>query len=392
MRYSLPFILLILLGLPVQGQYALLSPTAQVEILTADPGGELYSAFGHCAFRIKDEQGRFDRIYNYGTFDFRTEGFYMKFARGKLPYFLSAEGPESFVDDYVRERRTVKSQVLDLTPAEVQAVYEYLENNRLPENKFYPYDFFFDNCATRERDVLQEVLDQKLDWNPWPEDSLGSLRDLLDIYLAERHWEDFGIDLLLGLPADQQADQRLSMFLPDYLHLAVERARVKTAAGWKPLVRENYTWVQPEEPLVIESGFLSPSRLFWGLFLLVLVLSIFVEASRPLWRILDMALFLTIGLLGLLMVFFWFLTDHQATHFNMNLIWALPTHVVFGILRLRRRNAPQFNYARWAIFWYGLAGIACLFIPQAFHAATLPIALLLVTRLLAVSKATLDRP
>ena len=389
-RHTLLLANLLLLFFPLTAQFGQLSPAAELHILTADPGAPLYSAFGHCAFRIVDENARFDRIYNYGSFDFNTPGFYQKFIQGKLPYFLAAESAPSFVRTYAGEGRAVQTQVLDLSPEDVQKVYVFLENNRLPENKFYPYDFFFDNCATRERDVLTDVLGENLDWNPWPEDSLGSLRDLLDIYLAERPWEDFGIDLVLGLPADRVADQQLSMFLPDYLYHSVARARIKKGGAWRPLVRNTETWVKPQQRFESESPTLTPKLVFWGLFVLTLAFSILVPARKPAARAFDFVFFLIVGLLGVLMLLFWTATNHQATYSNLNLLWAFPTYLVFAIQRLRRRNKGQRLHAQWALVATLIGALAYFFFPQPYNAATIPLILTLVVRLISVVAGTLD--
>lgn len=368
--------------LPVYSQYVQLSEEAEVHLLTADPGAELYSSFGHSAFRIVDPGKRYDRIYNYGTFSFNTPGFYMKFARGKLPYYLAGESVQGFVRLYGSEGRKVKAQVLNLKQSEVQQIYEYLENNLKPENREYPYDFFFDNCATRERDVLEQVFEDDLDWKPWPDDSLGSLRDLIDIYLAERSWPDFGIDLLLGLPADQQADQQLSMFLPDFLHDAFARAVVREGESWKPLVEREYMLVKPESTFVAKDGWLTPTIAMWGLFAIALILTIFLSGRSIPLRIFDFLFFLTLGLVAILILLLWFATDHDATHNNLNILWAHPLYLYIAFLRLFGKGSRQFNWARWNVFYLALFGLVSIFLPQGFHPAFLPLILTIALRFL----------
>ena len=131
-----------------------LSDRAEVSLLTCGPGTDLYATFGHSALQISDPVTGVDRVYNYGTFDFDTEGFYLKFTRGKLNYILSVSGFEYFLREYQYSGRWVYRQVLDLNPEQAQALFDYLEWNALPENREYKYDFFYDNCSTRIRDVL----------------------------------------------------------------------------------------------------------------------------------------------------------------------------------------------------------------------------------------------
>ncbi len=120
-----------------------LSPSAELSVITCGPSDEdLYATFGHSAFRIQDIPNKIDRVYNYGTFNFNTPNFYTKFVRGKLLYQLSAYDFSSFLYSYHQEERWVRGQVLDLTPEDVQKVFDFLENNAKPENRLYKYKFF----------------------------------------------------------------------------------------------------------------------------------------------------------------------------------------------------------------------------------------------------------
>ncbi len=366
----------------VSAQYDQLSAEAEVHLLTVDPGPELYSSFGHSAFRLIDPGRNYDHIYNYGTFSFNTPGFYMKFARGKLPYYLAGESVWDFVYLYESEGRNVKAQVLNLEQSEVQQIYEYLENNLKPENREYQYDFFFDNCATREKKVIEQVFGENVDWRPWPADSLGSLRELIDIYLAKQPWPDFGIDLVLGLPADQQADMHLSTFLPDFLHDAFDRAVIRDGENWKPLVKREYWLVKPGRPFVAEDSWFTPSVAMWGFFAIVLLLTSLLSADSLPLRIFDLLFFLTIGLLSVLILLLWFATDHDATQNNLNILWAHPLYLYLAGLRLFGSRTRQFNGARWDLFCLALFGLVSIFLPQGFHPALLPLLLAIVLRLL----------
>lgn len=127
----------------IQSNPIRLSDSAEISVITCGPGDEVYSAFGHSAFRIKDAENGLDKVYNYGTFDFDTPNFYGKFAQGNLLYLLGSYDFGRFVKTYYREGRWVKAQVLDISHSEVQACYDFLENNFLPENRAYLYDYFF---------------------------------------------------------------------------------------------------------------------------------------------------------------------------------------------------------------------------------------------------------
>src|SRR5205085_1968054 len=125
----------------------------QISLLTCGPGEELYSVFGHTAIRVK-EDSKFDIIYNYGTFDFDDPDFYTKFVRGKLPYSVSAENFNTFMYEYQVENRQVIEQILDLTCEEKEQLFLALRENSREENRYYRYQYLFDNCSTRPRDII----------------------------------------------------------------------------------------------------------------------------------------------------------------------------------------------------------------------------------------------
>ena len=220
-----------------------LSGTARISLMTVAPGAELYSTFGHSALRVFDPERGLDKIYNYGTFDFDQPNFYLNFVRGRLLYSLATESFRSFEYGNRLEQRQMKEQVLALRPDQKQRLFDLLEENATPANRDYLYDFFYDNCATRIRDVLQKATSDSLQWerNQLPEGT--TLRDLLGFYLTEHPWTQYGINLVLGKPTDRLADTYSSMFLPDYLHDAVSGARFLN--GQSLLFAEN---VGPDYP------------------------------------------------------------------------------------------------------------------------------------------------
>lgn len=134
-----------------------LSDSSRISLMTVAPGDFLYSTFGHSALRVFDPVNNIDRCYNYGTFDFDQPNFYLNFCRGKLLYSLDVEPGRHFVRGNLQDNRPMQEQVFDLGAAQRQRLFNLLETNALPENRSYKYDFFYDNCATRIRDIVQET-------------------------------------------------------------------------------------------------------------------------------------------------------------------------------------------------------------------------------------------
>ena len=178
-----------------------LSEGSKISLLTCSSGEELYSVFGHSAIRVNDPDNKIDLVYNYGTFDFSTSYFYFKFAHGNLNYMLASGQFRYFLPGYVMENRSVKEQILNLSQKERQKLFDAIIVNSQPENRNYRYDFFYDNCATRIRDIVlksiegQYVIDKESTHNM-------TMRQLYGQYLNKSLWTQFGIHLLLGMKAD----------------------------------------------------------------------------------------------------------------------------------------------------------------------------------------------
>lgn len=367
-----------LLQLTLVAQGSGLSPAAQVSVITCGPGTELYSTFGHSAFRIKDPVTGLDRVYNYGTFNFNTPNFYVKFARGKLLYELRAYNFGNFLRGYHEENRWVKEQVLDLKNDQIQQVYDFLENNAKPENRAYKYDFFYDNCSTKMMDVLEKVLGSDLVFDPNFEEAEYTHRQLIQMYLGDLPWSDFGIDLALGSVIDREIPSKAYMFLPDYVLQGVDASGIKESGKIKPLVKETNT-ILDSKPLINKGWSFTPFWLFTILAVAVILISIRDFKKRRRNKLLDYILFLFTGITGLVILLLWFATDHSATANNLNILWAFAPNLVFALILHQNRS----YYAHYMLFLLALLDlVAVLWIAriQVFSIALLPLLVLLNAR------------
>ena len=207
-------------------QEMVLSPLSKISLLTVGTGDELYSKFGHSAFRIQDPSIGVDRIYDYGGFDFDQPGFYLKFVQGKLNYRMSGYKTEGFIKSYELENRWVKEQTLNLTQAERNEIFAFLQNNYRKENRYYLYDFLFDNCATKIPEVLQKGLNDKLKFNYPHLEQTFTFRQLIHQSLDENAWATFGIDLALGSIIDRKATPWEHQFLPVYVYEQLKQTTI----------------------------------------------------------------------------------------------------------------------------------------------------------------------
>jgi hypothetical protein len=345
----------------------------RITLLTCAPGEELYSTFGHTAIRVQDSLAGVDAVYNYGTFEFAPD-FYSKFIRGKLLYSLSVEAFPDFLYTYQLESRSVVEQELQLSCAEKLKLYGALQINALEENRHYKYDFLFDNCTTRARDIIANNTASPVNFNNILPANVPSFRNLIHSYLDKGHepWSKLGIDILLGAKLDRKVTNLQSMFLPDYLLKGLDSARV----NGKHLVTVPSPVLTMPSPLA-NSDIFTPLVCFSLLFLVVLLLSL-KQSKRTARALLlfDFLFFFILGVAGLLLLFMWFGTDHTVTSNNYNLAWALPTHVVMAFF-IGKKRSWVLTYFK-AVFWLTITLIITwFFLPQQLNPALLPIALLI---------------
>ena len=141
----------------------ILPDTLQVSLLTCGPGTEVYELFGHTALRVKQQRpGGFDYVFNYGMFNFDVPGFIWRFTKGETDYCLGINDFPDFLLNYQFRESKVDEQVLNLTPIQSRALFEALLVNAMPQNRVYRYNFLFDNCATRPRNMVEMVLDNDI--------------------------------------------------------------------------------------------------------------------------------------------------------------------------------------------------------------------------------------
>ena len=163
LKFFLPLYLCCLIAF---SQTYRLTGESEIAVMTLGPyQPELYSAFGHTAIRVSDPGIGIDWVFNYGVFDFEQENFYLNFAKGKMVYQLGLAYYEPFRDLYIGEDRDVKEQYLNLTLEEKQEFFDFLMNNRKPENREYLYNYVYDNCATKVPDVLGEIFGDRIKYD-----------------------------------------------------------------------------------------------------------------------------------------------------------------------------------------------------------------------------------
>lgn len=370
-----------LISLVIMALTSAQAQTYRISLLTCDPGEDLYMAFGHSAIRVLNRADGTDYVFNYGTFNFNTPNFYGKFAGGKLDYMLSVSSYADFISTYHAEGRGVREQVLDLSHEQQQYMVEFLQVNYLPERRFYRYDFFFDNCATRIRDALDLVLGDDLVWNDQEVESRErTFRDLIDEYVLRIPWADLGIDLALGAVIDRDASPQEEQFLPEYMEASFARAQIQGDGPSRPLVKESRVILEFPKP---NEGFpaINPYWIFWAVAIGFTVITWLGYKRKRLFIGLDVGLFSILGLLGIVVCLLWFATEHSATKWNWNILWAFPGHLLLAV-GLASKNLKKWvrTYLLFALIMADAAVVFWILGWQSFHPSLIPLMLVVILR------------
>ena len=352
----------------------------RISLLTCTPGEELYSTFGHSGIRLYDSSRAIndhqDIVFNYGTFNFDDPGFYMKFIRGKLLYFVSAADFTEFKDEYQSTNRGITEQVLNLTGPEKIALEHFLFENIKEENKYYKYDFFFDNCTTRLRDIILQHKKNKAPLNAvMPEGT--RFRQAIHQYLDNnnQHWSKLGIDLLLGVPTDAVMTTAQSQFLPDNLMKAFDSTNTN-----HQLVLSTTNLYPIQHISSQDSSFFTPIVASGLLLFLIIVL----DLSKNRWAAaflqgFDGLLFFLTGAIGILLIFMWAGTDHIMTKGNYNLLWAWPTHAIAAYCINSKKQWVK-KYLLITAVGLVIVLLSWFFLPQQLNNSLILISLLLLFR------------
>jgi hypothetical protein len=379
MKLKLILPLLLAFSFFTNAQQLKLSNQAEISVLTIGPGTLLMDAFGHNGFRVRDRERMLDVVFNYGTFDFDTPNFYLKFAQGKLNYKLSHNSYDDFFQAYIAQNRSIDEQILDLTRTQKQQVFDFLLNNAKPENKYYLYDFFYDNCATKMKDVLKVSLNETLTFKQPNDFNPKTFRALIHEHVNRNSWGSLGIDIALGSVIDKRATPEEHMFLPKYIHVFFEKATFTNSN--KPIVKQPRLLYKKKEKSISNIFLMSPLMIFGLLGILILWITYqdYKKGARTIW--LDIGLFSITGFIGVILLLLWFATDHTATANNYNLLWAFPVNLLVVLQLLKKTPKRWFiKYLKFLIIMLCLLTLHWIIGVQVFAIGLIPLFLALLIR------------
>jgi hypothetical protein len=348
-----------------------------VYLITCGPGTETYSVYGHSALRIVIHEKHIDNVYNWGVFDYSTPHFAWKFAKGRLDYMLDTETLNGFLKEYYFEKRYVYSQKINLDAQETHKLTELINENLKPENIRYKYDFFYDDCSTRIRDLLEKSIGSKLKYPPVETGKIPTFRDLVSKYQNPYPWLKFGVDLIMGSTSDKKALFRDRMFLPIELKDELSESFIYRSDKMIPLLSNPVILLDFDPPVVKQKFLISPSFIFTMVIILILILTAVIKSLKII-RLIDILIYSVFSVLSILMVFFNFFTDHQQMRWNLNIMWLNPFIIVCLIMLVLNKTAMIW----FRIVFFISAGFLVLhfIIPQSFDFAFFLLALMILIR------------
>lgn len=299
------------------GQILPLSKNTEVSILTCGTGTEVYSLFGHTAIRIKDVDNYVDQVYNYGTFDFSTPNFYLKFVKGDLQYLETSSSFGDFFQEYFYEKRSINEQVLNISQDQKQRLFDYLNASLKSDERFYTYKFIDKNCTTMVINTINKILGKEIIIKT--SRSEKTYREILFPYFNGLFFEQLGTSIIFGTKVDLKGEK---IFLPAELEESIKSIKYNN----QPLCKENRTILSMKKENVPFSWW--NNFYAFGLFFLALI----VINRKSVYKI----YFLALGALGMFFVFAGFYSLHKELLWNYNILLFNP--LLFLVVYFQIKN------------------------------------------------------
>lgn len=259
-----------------------------------------------------------------------------------------------FLESYMDPPRSVVSQRLNLTEAETVELIRLVEDNLRIENRTYRYNYVLDNCATRPLALIEKSLlaDSAKLLTEMPQTETTFRNEMRHYHSHFPSYQLF-IDYALGSGIDRPITLRERAFAPVFLEEYVANSVIESSSGSvRPLADPPVTLLPgPDEPY--REGGLSP----WVIVIVVFALTLLV-AIRDIRRGRSTKWFAGVfyglfGIFGLLLAFLVFVSTHEATSPNVNLLWVNPLCLIVPLL-------IGFKRCRRVVYWYQIVNFVAV--------------------------------
>lgn len=303
--------------------------------MTYGPGDEVHQLFGHTGIEVYDPETKRRHVFDFGIFNF-SPNMLQQFVMGRLWFSSGVHDSNRLIKSYKQKDRDVYASPLNIPADKKRMLMKKLLDAIHPDNRVYLYHHYYNNCATRILDILDEVFDGKL------KPQLQSPSDLSLREHTRRHAAQHGIlDYLMSFAMNNRVDKLATLedaaFLPEELRISLESLKYTNAQGQiEPLI------IAPEQIYTSKSRPSVPEvpPLRWP-FLLSIggILGILLAWSDPkrhrwIWGGAHFLTALIVGIPGCLLLFMALATDHELTYYNHSLFLANPLTLITGLLGL----------------------------------------------------------
>ena len=322
--------------------------SVQISLLTCSPGNEVWSLYGHTAIRVFDPAHAQDIVINYGLFNFRQSNFILRFVFGLTDYEMGIEPFNMFKVEYARQGRQVIQQTLQLSNSDKERILQALALN-YQNNRVYRYNFFYDNCTTRARNILIDNITAKVSYRINP-NITSSYRTMIHQWNGTHRWARFGNDLLLGVKADAKTNYAEQQFLPDTLRKDFAGAAIIDSAGKsRSLVSSTTVLLKANADNVVSNrniwDTITPNMLWSGVFIVILLAGMIEYRRQKTFWLIDVTLLTLDGIAGIILLAMVF-SQHPTVNLNLQILLLNPLSLIFVYPVINREVRQRFHW-----FW-----------------------------------------
>ncbi|MBS82536.1 MAG: hypothetical protein CMD65_00180 [Gammaproteobacteria bacterium] len=356
-------------------------PQYDISILTIGPGNSLSDAFGHSGIRVIDRINNFDIVFNYGVYDYNAPNFYANFVKGRPIYSLGINNYEDFYKSYVNQSRQIIEQKINLSEYQKKLLVNKLITNSKEPNRYYEYNYFENNCSTKIADIFNEILGEEIVKEGYNlnNSTSNTNRKLIYKHINPNSWGALGIDICLGAVIDKNISLKQEFFLPFKLKSyfdSLGKSNIKNGE----LVKTSIIYGKYSD---YNENYFSPVYTILILSLIIILITFFDYLRLSSSTILDSILLLISGLVGLLLIYLWFFSNHLASAWNYNLLWAMPFNLILLIGLLKKNKSKWIlPYLKFNVLMLLLLSLHWLIGVQVFNISLISLILALIIRYL----------
>lgn len=319
----------------------------EISLLTCEPHDEVYSLYGHTAIRIEDKAMGKDWAVNWGVFDSRESFFVLRFIFGLTDYTVAVYDFRDFLEEYRHYGCAVHQQRINMSVEQKCRFMMLLQENLEPQNAVYRYNYYYNNCTTKARDIIFHAVQTGPEFIQWPdhdeEESQLTFRDLIHRKNTEHPWARWGNDILLGVGSDQPTRNDEREFLPDMLMRDFAEARICVSSDHKtteesPLVDSTFVVLPAGVPYHAE-GFdvpFTPTQSAVAFLCAILALIAYERKLQKKYAWAEFALCSVYGIVGIFL-FLMLFSQHPTVKVNLQILICNPLMFYFTFPKARMK-------------------------------------------------------